>query len=158
MILSDLRMPVMSGFELLSIVRRRFPHIPTIAISCEYILATMPLGLLVDHFFSEGWLHPSAALRQNEGSDRGLAHTATPRKTRYLPSLDSENRRELLSGHLRGVSSFLVDRRQHRVRGSAGSRLSLLRSNDPLFGGLKHPETARTEEKSPTRFVSDSIT
>jgi DNA-binding NtrC family response regulator len=29
-ILSDLRMPGMSGFELLSIVRRRFPHIPTI--------------------------------------------------------------------------------------------------------------------------------
>jgi DNA-binding NarL/FixJ family response regulator len=48
LILTDLRMPGMSGFELLSIVPRRFPHIPTIAISGEYILATMPLGLLVD--------------------------------------------------------------------------------------------------------------
>ncbi len=54
MILSDLRMPGMSGFELLSIVRRRFPHIPTIAISGEYILAAMPLGLLVDYFFQKG--------------------------------------------------------------------------------------------------------
>jgi CheY-like chemotaxis protein len=57
-ILSDLRMPGMSGFELLSIVRRRFPHLPTIAISGEYILATMPLGLLVDHFFQKGTYTP----------------------------------------------------------------------------------------------------
>jgi CheY-like chemotaxis protein len=35
-IISDLRMPNMSGFELLSVVRRRFPHIPVIAISGEY--------------------------------------------------------------------------------------------------------------------------
>jgi hypothetical protein len=52
-IISDLRMPNMSGFELLSIVRRRFPHIPTIGISAEFILATMPVGLLVDHFFQK---------------------------------------------------------------------------------------------------------
>jgi len=58
MILCDLRMPGMSGFELLSIVRRRFPHIPTIAISGEYILASMPLGLLVDHFFQKGGYTP----------------------------------------------------------------------------------------------------
>ena len=57
-ILTDLRMPGMSGFELLSIVRRRFPHIPTIAISGEYILANMPLGLLVDHFFQKGGYTP----------------------------------------------------------------------------------------------------
>jgi CheY-like chemotaxis protein len=57
-ILTDLRMPGMSGFELLSIVRRRFPHIPTIAISGEYLLASMPLGLLVDHFFQKGGYTP----------------------------------------------------------------------------------------------------
>jgi len=61
-ILCDLRMPAMSGFELLSIVRRRFPHIPTIAISGEYILATMPLGLLVDHFFQKGGYTPEQLL------------------------------------------------------------------------------------------------
>src|SRR5579864_3973905 len=61
-ILCDLRMPGMSGFELLSIVRRRFPHIPTIAISGEYILATMPLGLLVDHFFQKGGYTPEQLL------------------------------------------------------------------------------------------------
>ena len=53
-IISDLRMPNMSGFELLSVVRRRFPHLPTIGISGEFILATMPLGLLVDQFFQKG--------------------------------------------------------------------------------------------------------
>jgi CheY-like chemotaxis protein len=59
MIISDLRMPNMSGFELLSIVRRRFPHLPTIGISGEFILATMPLGLLVDHFFQKGEYTPA---------------------------------------------------------------------------------------------------
>ncbi len=61
-ILADLRMPGMSGFELLSIVRRRFPHIPTIAISGEYIAANMPLGLLVDHFFQKGGYTPEQLL------------------------------------------------------------------------------------------------
>ncbi len=53
MIISDLKMPNMSGFELLSIVRRRFPHIPVIAISGEYNGIT-PEGLIADTFFSKG--------------------------------------------------------------------------------------------------------
>src|SRR5580693_6870021 len=61
-IISDLRMPNMSGFELLSIVRRRFPHLATIGISGEFILATMPLGLLVDHFFQKGGYTPDELL------------------------------------------------------------------------------------------------
>jgi CheY-like chemotaxis protein len=62
LIITDLRMPNMSGFELLSIVRRRFPHIPTIAISGEYILASMTLGLLVDQFFQKGEYTPPELL------------------------------------------------------------------------------------------------
>jgi CheY-like chemotaxis protein len=61
-IIADLRMPNMSGFEFLSIVRRRFPHIPSIAISGEFILANMPLGLLVDHFFQKGGYTPEQLL------------------------------------------------------------------------------------------------
>jgi CheY-like chemotaxis protein len=52
-IISDLRMPNMSGFELLSVVRRRFPQIPVIAISGEYD-GTTPEGLIADHYFSKG--------------------------------------------------------------------------------------------------------
>lgn len=52
-IISDLRMPNMSGFELLSVVRRRFPHIPVIAISGEYT-AGEPEGLIADAFFIKG--------------------------------------------------------------------------------------------------------
>ena len=48
----------MSGFELLSIIRRRFPHIPTIAISENTSWQEMPLGLLVDHFFQKGSYTP----------------------------------------------------------------------------------------------------
>jgi len=53
-IISDLRMPNMSGFEFLSVVRRRFPHIPIIAISGEYVAAGMPPGLLMDVFLQKG--------------------------------------------------------------------------------------------------------
>jgi CheY-like chemotaxis protein len=38
LIVSDLKMPNMSGFEFLSIARRRFPQIPTIAVSGEFHL------------------------------------------------------------------------------------------------------------------------
>lgn len=47
-------MPNMSGFEFLSIVRRRFPHIPVIAISGEYFADNAPPGLLMDVFFQKG--------------------------------------------------------------------------------------------------------
>jgi CheY-like chemotaxis protein len=54
LILTDLKMPNMSGFELLSIVRRRFPQIPTIAMSGEFEpTAVEPLGVLADGFFAK---------------------------------------------------------------------------------------------------------
>jgi CheY-like chemotaxis protein len=57
LIICDLRMPSMSGFELLSIVRRRFPQIPVIAISGEFDAAG-PFGLLADAFFQKGAYRP----------------------------------------------------------------------------------------------------
>src|SRR5271157_2711759 len=50
LILTDLKMPNMSGFELLSVVRTRFPQIPTIAISGEYQPPVAELGVLADAF------------------------------------------------------------------------------------------------------------
>jgi CheY-like chemotaxis protein len=53
MIISDLDMPRMSGFEFLAVVRKRFPHIPTIAISGEYITSE-DSSLLADAFLQKG--------------------------------------------------------------------------------------------------------
>jgi CheY-like chemotaxis protein len=53
LIISDLKMPNMSGFEFLSVARRRFPQIPTIAISGEFNPPIEPLGILADAFLSK---------------------------------------------------------------------------------------------------------
>ena len=62
-IISDLRMPNMSGFELLSVVRRRFPHIAVIAISGEYN-GSEPAGLIADAFFTKGHYTPEQLFRK----------------------------------------------------------------------------------------------
>ena len=52
--ISDLRMPNMNGFELLSVLRTRFPNLPTIAISGEFFTQKMDGNLLADAFFQKG--------------------------------------------------------------------------------------------------------
>ncbi|HEY6972007.1 MAG TPA: response regulator [Candidatus Angelobacter sp.] len=52
-LVSDLRLPNMSGFELLAVVRRRFPAMGVIAISGEFTPATRP-AILADHFVDKG--------------------------------------------------------------------------------------------------------
>lgn len=53
-IISDLRMPNMNGFEFLSVVRRRFPTIPVIVISGEFSGLSVPENVLADAFFPKG--------------------------------------------------------------------------------------------------------
>ena len=53
-VLSDLDMPGMTGFELLSVVRRRFPQISTVAMSGAYVGDQVPFGVIADGFFAKG--------------------------------------------------------------------------------------------------------
>lgn len=53
LVVTDLRMPNMNGFELLSVLRTRFPQLPTIAISGEFLRAA-DASPLADAFFQKG--------------------------------------------------------------------------------------------------------
>ncbi len=53
-IISDLHMPQMSGFEFLSVVRRRFPQISVIASSGAYSGDDVPAGVIADAFYAKG--------------------------------------------------------------------------------------------------------
>jgi CheY-like chemotaxis protein len=60
MIISDLNMPRMSGFEFLSVARRRFPEILVIAMSGAYQEGSrVPGGVIADGFYPKG-SHPEA--------------------------------------------------------------------------------------------------
>ena len=59
-IISDLRMPNMNGFEFLSVVRRRFPAIPVIVISGEFSGLSVPESVLADAFFPKNGYQPEA--------------------------------------------------------------------------------------------------
>ena len=54
LLICELSLPRMSGFELLSVVRARFPQIAVIATSGEYNAATLPGGTIADAFVSKG--------------------------------------------------------------------------------------------------------
>src|SRR5512133_289933 len=56
LIVSDLSMPSMSGFEFLSVVRKRFPQLPVIAISGAYQGGLG--GVIADAFFFKGQYSP----------------------------------------------------------------------------------------------------
>ncbi|WP_420239204.1 response regulator [Telmatobacter bradus] len=53
-LLADLNMPGMSGFELLSVVRRRFPAIHTVAMSGALDGSITPAGVTADAFYAKG--------------------------------------------------------------------------------------------------------
>ena len=64
LVISDLNMPNMSGFELLSVVRRRFPNIPVIVISGEFSQLTVPESVLTDAFFAKGQYKPETLFKK----------------------------------------------------------------------------------------------
>lgn len=83
-IISDLNMPQMSGFEFLSVVRRRFPEIPVIASSGAYEIGDhVPGGVIADAFYAKGQSRPSELLKlvaeliQTTGA-RAVSHKRQP--------------------------------------------------------------------------------
>lgn len=83
-ITSDLNMPLMSGFEFLSVIRRRFPHVPVIAISGAFSSAeTVPGGVIADAFYAKGQHEPQALLNSiadliRTSAARNIAHDSEP--------------------------------------------------------------------------------
>ena len=53
-IISDLKMPRMSGVEFLAVVRRRYPDLPLIAISGEFEGNDVPQGVPADAYLEKG--------------------------------------------------------------------------------------------------------
>jgi CheY-like chemotaxis protein len=53
MVISDLYMPGMTGFELLSVLRRRFPSVPVVAMSSAFSAADVPPGLAADAYYEK---------------------------------------------------------------------------------------------------------
>jgi CheY-like chemotaxis protein len=81
-IISDLHMPRMSGVEFLSVVRRRFPAIPVIAISGAYDLnESSAAGVMADAFYPKGRCHPDELFR----TIRELLYEPLKRPTNYHP-------------------------------------------------------------------------
>src|SRR2546429_9621157 len=63
LILSDLNMPQMSGFEFLSVVRRRFPEVLVVAMSGAYAAGdAVPGGVIADAFYAKGANNPDTLL------------------------------------------------------------------------------------------------
>ena len=56
-VISDLNMSRMSGFELLSVVRAQFPAVPLIAMSAAFSGNQVPDGVTADAFYEKG-AHP----------------------------------------------------------------------------------------------------
>jgi CheY-like chemotaxis protein len=56
-IVTDLNMPHMSGMELISHVRSRYPSISIVAMSGNYQAEAVPAGIIADRFYPKGQ-HP----------------------------------------------------------------------------------------------------
>ena len=85
-VISDLNMPQMSGFEFLSVVRRRFPQVSVIAMSGAYQSgAAVPGGVIADAFYPKGRSNPEALLHMVADLIQTSAAQATDHERESAP-------------------------------------------------------------------------
>ncbi len=85
MILSDLNMPGMSGFELLSVVRRRFPAIRVVAMSGAFSGDAVQPGVAADAFYEKATtLHGLLQDGEGHASTRKGRHSGGQSDFAYL--------------------------------------------------------------------------
>jgi CheY-like chemotaxis protein len=81
LVLSDLYMAGMSGFELLSVVRRRFPAIPVIAMSSAFAGEEIPAGVAADAFYPKATgIKPLLSLVDETARLKDLPPAKRPRR------------------------------------------------------------------------------
>jgi CheY-like chemotaxis protein len=86
LIISDLNMPHMSGFELLSVLRRRFPQISVIASSGAYLSGdSVPGGVIADAFHSKNGSGPAVLLKTVARLLESSAQRSTEHQSQSAP-------------------------------------------------------------------------
>src|SRR5579863_3860449 len=86
-LLSDLNMPGISGFELLTVVRREFPRLLTVAMSGAFHGNEVPSGVVADAFYQKGSSIASLVMVLNSlpQKDRTLTQTSQSHKCEEMP-------------------------------------------------------------------------
>jgi CheY-like chemotaxis protein len=93
LIISDLQMPKMDGFEFLSVIRQRFPQLPVIVISGEFTGFDVPHSVLADAFFEKSQYTPDRLMAQIAALVRKAPlhpHEGKPKSSVWIPHAQCE--------------------------------------------------------------------